>query len=125
MSPQTALTSLVFQFYGALAAGLLLGAGLVLAILRWGFRKDVAHAWKAYCGWLLMVPLLFAAMTWSQVWSMSLPATQLIVSHSPGMEAVLTCPSHLHMSAQRFMGPLSRASIHTPCGFSHHHAPFL
>ncbi len=62
MSPQTALTSLVFQFYGALAAGLLLGAGLVLAILRWGFRKDVAHAWKAYCGWLLMVPLLFAAI---------------------------------------------------------------
>src|SRR5438094_896571 len=28
-----------------------------LALLKWGLHKDVDHAWRAYRGWLLMVPL--------------------------------------------------------------------
>jgi len=58
MSPSLALQSPVFLLYVALAAGLLVVAGLVLAVLKWGLRKNVGHAWTAYCGWLLMVPLL-------------------------------------------------------------------
>ena len=58
MSPAMALQSPVFLFYLALAAGLLVCAGVVLAVLKWGLRRNVGHAWTAYCGWLFMVPLL-------------------------------------------------------------------
>jgi phosphatidate cytidylyltransferase len=57
MSPTTALTNPIFGFYLALAAGLLIVAGAVLSLLRWGLRQNVEHAWKAYLGWLIMVPL--------------------------------------------------------------------
>src|SRR5436309_560594 len=58
MSPALALHSPVFLFYLALAAGLLVLAGAVLAVLHWGLRRKVGHAWAAYGGWLYMVPLL-------------------------------------------------------------------
>src|SRR5207247_6339331 len=58
MSPTRALQSPVFLFYLALAASLLVLAGVVLAVLKWGLRKNVSHAWTAYCGWLFMVPVL-------------------------------------------------------------------
>src|SRR5713101_538711 len=58
MSPTLALQSPVFLFYLATAAGLLIVGGLILAALKWGLRANVGHAWKAYCGWLFMVPLL-------------------------------------------------------------------
>jgi phosphatidate cytidylyltransferase len=58
MSPARALQSPVFLFYLALAAGLLVLGGVVLAVLEWGLRRKVGHAWSAYRGWLLMVPLL-------------------------------------------------------------------
>lgn len=58
MSPGKALESPVFLFYLALAAGLLVVGGVVLAALTWGLRKKVGHAWSAYRGWLLMVPVL-------------------------------------------------------------------
>jgi phosphatidate cytidylyltransferase len=58
MSPTKALHSPVFLLYLALAAGLLAVAGGVLAVLTWGLRKHVGHAWSAYWGWLFMVPLL-------------------------------------------------------------------
>jgi phosphatidate cytidylyltransferase len=61
MSPTAALHSPVFLFYLALAGGLLVAGGLILGVLRWGLRKDVGHAWAAYCGWLVMVPLLLLA----------------------------------------------------------------
>lgn len=60
MSPSLALQSPVFVFYTALALGLLLFAGLVLATLKWGLRNNIGPAWKTYCGWLLIVPLLLA-----------------------------------------------------------------
>ncbi len=58
MSPSAALRSPVFLSYLALAASLLVAGGSVLAVLKWGLRKNVDQAWKAYCGWLLVVPLL-------------------------------------------------------------------
>src|SRR5437667_10106061 len=58
MSPILARQSPVFLFYLALAAGLLIGGGVILGVLKWGLRANVGHAWKAYCGWLFMVPLL-------------------------------------------------------------------
>jgi phosphatidate cytidylyltransferase len=58
MSPTLALQSPVFLFYLALAIGLLIVGGVILAALKWGLRTKVGHAWAAYCGWLFMVPLL-------------------------------------------------------------------
>jgi phosphatidate cytidylyltransferase len=58
MSPSTALESPVFLLYLSLAGGLLLVGGIILAALRWGIGKNVSHAWSAYCGWLMMVPVL-------------------------------------------------------------------
>ena len=58
MSPQTALASDIFRFYVVTAAGLLIAAGTVLAVLRWGLHKDVDHAWQSYRGWLIMVPVV-------------------------------------------------------------------
>lgn len=58
MSPSRALSEPVFWFYVAVGLSLLVVAGLVLAVLRWGLGKDVGQAWRAYRGWLFMVPLL-------------------------------------------------------------------
>jgi len=58
MSPAEAIASEVFRVYLILIAALLVVAGAVLAVLRWGLRRDVGHAWKAYRGWLVIVPLL-------------------------------------------------------------------
>ena len=63
MSPTEALASDVFRTYFIIVAALLAVAGAVLAALRWGLRRDVGHAWRAYRGWLLpAVPLLFLAI---------------------------------------------------------------
>jgi phosphatidate cytidylyltransferase len=58
MSPILALHSPVFLFYLALAAALLIAAGAILGVLKWGLHANVGHAWKAYRGWLFMVPIL-------------------------------------------------------------------
>ena len=62
MSPSEALQSPVFLGYLAAAVGLLAGAGIVLAVLRWGLRRDVDHACRSYLGWLLMVPPVLGAI---------------------------------------------------------------
>jgi phosphatidate cytidylyltransferase len=61
MSVSEALSSPVFQLYAFVAAGLLIAAGVVIAACRW-WCGGQDHAWKAYCGWLVMVPLLFGAI---------------------------------------------------------------
>jgi phosphatidate cytidylyltransferase len=58
MSPTLALQSPVFLFYSALTVSLLIVAGAVIAMLKWGLHNNVGHSWTAYCGWLVMVPLL-------------------------------------------------------------------
>jgi phosphatidate cytidylyltransferase len=62
MSPSLALESPVFRVYATIAIGLLVGVGVLLAIAKWGVRKNVDHAWNSYRGWLMMVPLLLGAI---------------------------------------------------------------
>jgi len=62
MSPLEAFRSQVVLFYAALVYGLLLAAGLLLALLRWGLGKNVDHAWQSYRGWLVLVPLTTLAI---------------------------------------------------------------
>src|SRR5258708_33026381 len=57
-----ALASPVFRAYSFVLLGLLIVAGAAIALLRFGFRRNVDHAWKAYRGWLIMIPLVFAAL---------------------------------------------------------------
>jgi phosphatidate cytidylyltransferase len=59
MSPQVAIHDPVFRFYVMVAAVVLVAAGLVLALLRWGLGKDVTSIWKTYRSWLIMAPLIF------------------------------------------------------------------
>ena len=48
MSPTEAITSEVFHIYLVLITAILIVSGTILAVLRWGFRRDVSHVWKAY-----------------------------------------------------------------------------
>ncbi len=57
-----ALHDPVFRRYLIVLAALLVTGGALLALLRFGLSKNVDHAWKAYCGWLIMIPLVFAAL---------------------------------------------------------------
>ena len=57
-----ALDNPVFRGYLVVLAGLLLVAGLLIAILRFVFRKNVTHAWNAYRGWLIMIPVVMVAL---------------------------------------------------------------
>lgn len=62
MNVMTALGNPIFRTYLFVLGGLLLVAGLLIAILRFGFHRNVDHAWKAYRGWLIMIPLVFVAL---------------------------------------------------------------
>ncbi|HYC89531.1 MAG TPA: phosphatidate cytidylyltransferase [Thermoanaerobaculia bacterium] len=52
----------VFRSYLVVLVGLLVVAGALLAVLRFGLKKNVDHAWKAYRGWLIIIPLVFTAL---------------------------------------------------------------
>src|SRR3972149_4327554 len=67
MSPSTALHIQVFLAYVAIALGLLVTAALVMAILKWAFRREVSHAWAAFRGWLIMVPLVLGSILLGRV----------------------------------------------------------
>lgn len=58
MTPNTALESEVFRTYVLIAACVLVVAGLALAFLRWGLKKDVTSIWMTYRSWLVMTPLI-------------------------------------------------------------------
>ena len=62
MSPQAALASDIFRAYFFLATGLLVTAGLVLSLLRWGFKKQITSIWLTYQSWLIMAPLTLGAV---------------------------------------------------------------
>jgi len=62
MSPQAALQSEVFHAYFFIVLGLLVIAGLVLAVLKWGLKKPVDSIWTTYKSWLVMVPILFGCV---------------------------------------------------------------
>jgi phosphatidate cytidylyltransferase len=58
MSPSAALASDVFRFFAFLTTGLLTVFGSILAVLRFGFAKNISPVWDAYRGWLVMVPII-------------------------------------------------------------------
>jgi phosphatidate cytidylyltransferase len=62
MSPQTALHSEIFRTYVFIVAGVLVVAGLVLSLLKWGFRKNVASIWATYQSWLIMSPIALGCL---------------------------------------------------------------
>lgn len=62
MSPQIALQDPVFRRYFWIACIVLLAAGLVLAVMRWGLKKNVASVWKTYRSWLVMAPLVIGCI---------------------------------------------------------------
>jgi phosphatidate cytidylyltransferase len=57
MSLTAALHDPVFRTYVGLVAELLLLAGLVLAMLQYGFRVPLGGVWKTWQSWLWMAPL--------------------------------------------------------------------
>ncbi|MCX7424778.1 MAG: phosphatidate cytidylyltransferase [Planctomycetia bacterium] len=61
MSPEAALHSDVFLTYLAILLGLLAVAGGVIGVLGL-LGKDVGHTWRAYRGWLVMIPLVLACV---------------------------------------------------------------
>jgi phosphatidate cytidylyltransferase len=61
MSPRAALDSPVFCFYLGAAAAMLALAGVMIVVLR-RLGLNVAHAWLAYLGWLVLVPLGIGAI---------------------------------------------------------------
>lgn len=62
MSPQTALHSEIFRTYVFIVAGVLVVAGLVLSLLKWGFKKNMASIWATYQSWLIMSPIALGCL---------------------------------------------------------------
>jgi len=62
-----ALHNPVFRAYFTVLVGLLIFAGAFIAVLRFALHKNVDHAWKAYRGWLIMIPLVFLALFFGRV----------------------------------------------------------
>jgi len=58
MTPQLALQSDIFRTYASIVCGVLVFAGLALALMKWGFKKDVHSIWLTYRSWLIMAPLI-------------------------------------------------------------------
>lgn len=52
----------VFRTYLLIAAGVLSAAGLILLLLQAVFRKNVSSIWATYRSWLVMTPIIFAAV---------------------------------------------------------------
>jgi phosphatidate cytidylyltransferase len=62
MSPQHALHDPIFLAYLRVIFVSLLMGGIVLAILHWGFRKNLGSIWSTYRSWLVMAPVGLAAV---------------------------------------------------------------
>ena len=57
MSPSAALQEPVFRAYVGIVIGVLITAGIVLALLQSVFKKQLGDIWKTYRSWLFMAPL--------------------------------------------------------------------
>jgi phosphatidate cytidylyltransferase len=62
MSPRLAFHDPVFRGYFWLTLAVLVAAGLVLGVMRWGFRREIGSVWRTYRSWLVMAPLLLGAV---------------------------------------------------------------
>ena len=52
----------ILRVYLYIAGGLLLFAGTAIVLLKFVFRKNAEHAWHAFRGWLIMIPLVVIAV---------------------------------------------------------------
>jgi phosphatidate cytidylyltransferase len=62
MSPQRALSDPIFLAYLRIIFVCLLGGGIVLAVVHWGFRKNLGSIWSTYRSWLIIAPIGLAAV---------------------------------------------------------------
>lgn len=62
MTPSLALQSEIFHRYALFVGILLAGAGIVLLLLTFVFKKNVAGVWRTYRSWWLMAPLVLGAV---------------------------------------------------------------
>ncbi|MGH8093073.1 MAG: phosphatidate cytidylyltransferase [Chthoniobacterales bacterium] len=62
MSPTAALHDPVFRAYLVIVFGLLVGAGIVLALLHFVSRVELGGVWKTYRSWLWLAPLVALAI---------------------------------------------------------------
>jgi len=62
MTPQAALQSDIFRNYALIVLVVLVLAGVVLAVLKWGFKREVTPVWLTYRSWLTMAPLIFGCL---------------------------------------------------------------
>jgi phosphatidate cytidylyltransferase len=62
MTPNAAWHSDVFWLYLLIVAGVLAGAGMVLAFITVVLKKDVRPAWVTYRSWLVMAPLVLGSI---------------------------------------------------------------
>jgi phosphatidate cytidylyltransferase len=52
----------IYRTYIAIMAGVLLGAGAVLAWFTYGLKKEIHSVWVTYRSWLVMAPLIAGAI---------------------------------------------------------------
>jgi phosphatidate cytidylyltransferase len=57
MTWRIAIADPVFRRYVVIVIGLLMISGGALAVITWGFRRDVAKVWRIWRSWLVMAPL--------------------------------------------------------------------
>ena len=62
MSPSAALESPVFRTYVIAVLSVLVIAGVAIAVVQFGLKRNVASVWKTYTGWLIMIPLVVGCL---------------------------------------------------------------
>jgi phosphatidate cytidylyltransferase len=56
------LASPVVRVYLFIAAGVLVFAGTAIVLLKFVLKRNAEHAWHAFRGWLIMIPLILGAV---------------------------------------------------------------
>lgn len=56
------MASEIFRAYAGIAVGVLVLAGLVLALLKYVLRRNVTSIWLTYRSWLVMTPVILGAV---------------------------------------------------------------
>ena len=72
MSLAAFLDTEIFRFYAGAILAVLLAAGGVLLLLRWRAPAAAEHAWRAYLGWLVIVPVVLGAIVLGRVATIAL-----------------------------------------------------
>ena len=62
MSPHQALHDPTYLAYLGIIFGSIAAGGVVLAILSWGFNKDLGSIWTTYRSWLVIAPIGLAVV---------------------------------------------------------------